>query len=143
MKTRNNGSLYVHAFVVPRAETPLQTPFTAHRSCVQTSFSIPQATTFKLVGDKVRNLPSVLPTGNVISCHNPIAILDNDNTILDNDITILDNDNTILDNDNTVLDNDDTVLDNDTTVLDNDNTVLDNDNPILDNVNTILTFLYR
>ncbi|ELU06262.1 hypothetical protein CAPTEDRAFT_115990, partial [Capitella teleta] len=49
-KTRNNGTLYVHSFITPRGKTPFSGSWVVAAVESLTTYMLPQADTFKLMG---------------------------------------------------------------------------------------------
>lgn len=54
-KTRNNGSLYLHAFLVPTGKDPFATKFVSYQYTQITTYSLPQSEFFSLIGDSTKN----------------------------------------------------------------------------------------
>ncbi|KAL3860326.1 hypothetical protein ACJMK2_010465 [Sinanodonta woodiana] len=52
MKTRKNGTLFLHVFVHPRGEDPFVTKYSSFESSPITSYALPQSETFNLLGEK-------------------------------------------------------------------------------------------
>lgn len=51
LKTRNNGSLYVHAFLLPLGESPFTSPRAMFMSSRLTTYTVPKAEAFSLLGE--------------------------------------------------------------------------------------------
>lgn len=51
MKTRNNGTLYVHIYLAPPGEDPFYASWKMYQTGPLTSFAIPQAVAFQLVSE--------------------------------------------------------------------------------------------
>lgn len=54
-KTRNNGTLYLHAFVVPLGKDPFNTQYQTHKFTKITTYALPQSEYFSLVTDTAKN----------------------------------------------------------------------------------------
>lgn len=54
-KARNNGSLYLHTFVVPRGQDPFVTKFVSYKYTPITTYSLPQSEFFSLTSGSVKN----------------------------------------------------------------------------------------
>jgi hypothetical protein len=56
MKVRNNGTMYLHVFLVPPGQDPFVSHYTVHRYTAITTYSLPKSEVFSLMGDapKVR-----------------------------------------------------------------------------------------
>ncbi|KAK3085426.1 hypothetical protein FSP39_003122 [Pinctada imbricata] len=54
-KTRRNGTLYVHAFLVPKGGDPLVNDYMVHQNCPLTTYTYPKAEVFSLMGDSRKN----------------------------------------------------------------------------------------
>ncbi|XP_060084173.1 lipid scramblase CLPTM1L-like [Ylistrum balloti] len=50
-KTRRNGTLYIHVFVHPKGEDPFESTYSVHTLVSMTTYALPQAGFFSLLGD--------------------------------------------------------------------------------------------
>lgn len=60
-KVRNNGTMYVHVFLVPPGQDPFASQYTVHRFSPITTYTLPKSEVFSLMGDTQKNETS-LPT---------------------------------------------------------------------------------
>ncbi|XP_069113149.1 lipid scramblase CLPTM1L-like [Argopecten irradians] len=52
LKTRRNGTLYIHVFVHPKGDDPFKSDYSVHTLVSMTTYSLPQAEFFSLLGDR-------------------------------------------------------------------------------------------
>lgn len=57
-KVRNNGTMYLHAFVVPKGQDPFKTLYGSYKYTPITTYSLPQSEFFSLVTDTAKNKTS-------------------------------------------------------------------------------------
>lgn len=50
-KVRNNGTMYVHVFLVPPGQDPFASQYTVHRFSPITTYTLPKSEVFSLMGD--------------------------------------------------------------------------------------------
>ncbi|OWF50337.1 cleft lip and palate transmembrane protein 1-like protein [Mizuhopecten yessoensis] len=55
LKTRRNGTLYIHVFVHPKGDDPFNSTYSVHTHVPMTTYSLPQAEFFSLLGDRNEN----------------------------------------------------------------------------------------
>lgn len=60
MKTRNNGTLYVHIYLAPPGEDPFYGSWKKYQNGPLTSFAIPQAVAFQLVSESKEKVEKTL-----------------------------------------------------------------------------------
>nr|XP_022340363.1 cleft lip and palate transmembrane protein 1-like protein [Crassostrea virginica]XP_022340364.1 cleft lip and palate transmembrane protein 1-like protein [Crassostrea virginica] len=54
-KVRNNGTMYVHVFLVPAGQDPFISQYTVHRHTLITTYTLPKSEVFSLIGDTQKN----------------------------------------------------------------------------------------
>ncbi|XP_061197594.1 lipid scramblase CLPTM1L-like [Saccostrea echinata] len=55
LKVRNNGTMYVHVFLVPPGQDPFVSQYTVHKYTPITTYSLPKSEVFSLMGDTQKN----------------------------------------------------------------------------------------
>lgn len=53
-KVRNNGTMYLHVFLVPPGQDPFVSQYTVHKYTAITTYSLPKSEVFSLMGDTAK-----------------------------------------------------------------------------------------